>query len=115
MDITGLNFDCLIKVHGYFDLQCLFNVGVTNGWLGTAAQYIYKQKFGALKVELDPSEERAAPLIVGDTIRVGGLKMCLQFLRCFGPCYLVLLFVIYTFKKGKLAFVSPKTRVGILI
>lgn len=85
MDITGLNFDCLIKVHGYFDLQCLFNVGVTNGWLGTAAQYIYKQKFGALKVELDPSEERAAPLIVGDTIRVGGLKMCLQFLRCFGP------------------------------
>lgn len=28
---------------------------------------------------------------------------------------MILLFVIYTFKKGKLAFVSPKTRVGILI
>lgn len=104
--INDLNDDCLAKIFMYLDLQNLFNVSIANEWLRPAAGVVYKRKFGAKKIEFDGIDgeiprkahsktrcnahyNRARKLAIVKENRdkieiVYNLKMCLQYLRCFG-------------------------------
>lgn len=86
MKITGLNDDCLVKIFKDLDLESLFNVAVANQWLRPAARHVYKRRFGGNRVDIIGDGYSSTPLEnCKSIISVAGLKMCLQYLRCFGP------------------------------
>lgn len=80
--ITSLNDDCLVKIFNLLGLKDLFNVAIANEWLRPAARDVYKRKFGAKEVFID-GIRRPAPE-ESHSIKIRGLKMSLQYLRCFG-------------------------------
>lgn len=88
-NITDMNDDCLEKIFEYLDPQSLFNVGVSNKYLNISANTVFKRKYGQKKVYI--GSIFVSPLaslnfldIVNHGIHIGGLEICLQFLRCFG-------------------------------
>lgn len=90
MKIISLNDDCLMKIFNYLNLRNLFNVGIGNEWLRPAAACVYKQKFGAKRAIIHECDDIChfmypAPVESSNRIDIYGLKMCLRYLRCFGP------------------------------
>lgn len=89
MKIIGLNDDCLIKIFNHLNLLNLFNVAIANEWLRPAAAYVYKRKFGTKRVIINGCDfichVYSAPVESSNHIDIYGLKMALQYLRCFGP------------------------------
>lgn len=102
--IIDLNDDCLVKIFEPLDLCSLFNVAIASEWLRPAARMAYKRsEFGAKHVEIDKCDDFCKPntrlrASINRTIflsfkldeyckdiRTNGLKMALQYLRCFGP------------------------------
>lgn len=85
--IIDLDDDCLAKIFDHLNLQSLFNVALANAWLRSAANDVYTRKFNQKEVRFCiDSSQRNKRLFEKDTkIYVNGLKMCLQYLRCFGP------------------------------
>lgn len=85
--IIDVNDDCLEKLFELLDLQSLFNMALANEWLRPAANEVYKRKFGQKEVRLCvDSSQIVERLFEKETkIFVNGRKMCLQYLRCFGP------------------------------
>lgn len=86
--IIDLNDRCLVKIFEHLDLESLFNVAVANESLRLAAVEMYKQKFGAMTVEISDCHKESCELIelqqCSKLVKICGLKTCLQFLRCFG-------------------------------
>lgn len=83
--IIDLNDDCLEKIFNRLDLVSLFNVAVASEWVRPAARIVYKRYFDRKKVYLDGSGvSTSGPIKEADRILFKGLKMCLQFVRCFG-------------------------------
>lgn len=82
--IIDLNDDCLAKIFNDLDLVNLFNVALANEWLRPAAADVYKRKFGSKTVRLRIFPSRIHGLYECDFIEISDLKLCLQFLRCFG-------------------------------
>lgn len=89
MKITNLIDDCLVKIFEFLDLRNLFNVALSSEWLRPAAREEYQHRFGTQKVHMNIDDMfyglTCGPYVYGDEIKVHGFKMCLQFLRCFGP------------------------------
>lgn len=86
--IIDLNDDCLMSIFGRLDLRSLFNVAIANKWLQPAARDVYKRKFGQRMLCIRQCEivRPLTMLNVNEcSVVVFGLKMSLQFLRCFGP------------------------------
>lgn len=87
--IIDLNDDCLKKVFARLNLNNLFSVALANEWLRPAAADVYR-KFGTKQVIIHGCEDIChfiynVPEEFGDCIHIYGLKMALQYLRCFGP------------------------------
>lgn len=95
--IVDLNDDCLSEIFDYLELKCLLSVAVANEWLRPAAVDVYKRKRGAKRLEIGECGDYrrntrsktqlirdSAPREFSDSIYIYGLKMCLQYLRCFG-------------------------------
>lgn len=84
--ITDLDDDCLEKIFMPLDLENMLNVTLSNKWLGSAANVVYKRKFGASNVCLHSVRNTRNSSIVcqANTIVIRNFKVCLQFLRCFG-------------------------------
>lgn len=87
MKIYDLNDDCLAKIFDRLSLQSLFHVALANKWLRSAANDVYKRKFGRKEVRFCvDSSQMITRLFEKETkIFVNGQRMCLQYLRCFGP------------------------------
>lgn len=84
MKITDLDDDCLEKIFERLDLCSLCNVVASNALLRPAARTVYKRKCGIKKVHIYSSAPGLKVSAFDNHISVSGLKMCLQFLRCFG-------------------------------
>ncbi|XP_055308471.1 uncharacterized protein LOC129572528 [Sitodiplosis mosellana] len=83
--ITDINCDCLEKIFEYLAIGDLLNVDDSNKWLKLAAAIVFGRKFGHKNVKITDIYPKYGALSERDgTIVVGGLKTCLQFLRCFG-------------------------------
>lgn len=83
--ITDVNSDCLEKIFEYLDIDDLLHVADSNKWLQISAGSVFCHKFGQQKVQLTDIYPKYGAVFQRDgTIVVGGLKTCLQLLRCFG-------------------------------
>lgn len=85
-NITDVNEDCLLTIFGHLDLKSMINVGISSPFLRDAAKRAIHHKFGGMnnKNVLLISESHDTFYTDSDTIVIGGLKRCLQILRCFG-------------------------------
>lgn len=84
--ITDLNDDCLVKIFDGLDLRILFNVAIANEWLRPAVRIVYEHRFGTKNVHISLNKSNSELLQdIDGHVFVSGLKMCLQYLRCFGP------------------------------
>lgn len=96
--IIDLNDDCLVKLFAHLDLQSMLNVAIASEYLRPAAREVYKSKFGKREVNLfilKPNVVNRKGNVMNTKypalmdcftgIRTVGLKLSLQFLRCFGP------------------------------
>lgn len=94
--ITDLNDDCLVMIFAHLKLQNLFNVAIACEFLRPAACLVYRRKFGVQPVRLfgcdnfrpnaNPNAQNGVEPVEGLLdIDIRGLKLCLQYLRCFGP------------------------------
>lgn len=83
MKITSMNHDCLERVFDFLDLDDFLNVAETNKPLQLAAQSAFKHILAGKELKLDVANYNQTSL---DPYRtwIGGLKSCLQFVRCFG-------------------------------
>lgn len=83
--ITDIDFVCLEFVLENLNIGNLLHVADSNKQLQLAAASVFSRKFGQRKVLLTDIYPKYRTLFERDgTIVVGGLKTCLQFLRCFG-------------------------------
>lgn len=82
--IIDLNYDCLEKFFDRLDLREFFNATLSNKLLQLAAASSFKRKFGIRKISLNPWSPIDRLFVSEIEIYIGGLKSCLQFVRCFG-------------------------------
>lgn len=83
--ITNVNQDCLELICDKLDIADLLRVANSNSWLKLAAVSVFGRKFSQLKVLFtDIYPKYHVNFKENRKIVVGGLKTCLQFLRCFG-------------------------------
>lgn len=83
MKITDLNPDCLEKILDRLDSHDFLHIALSNKVLQLAAVSSYKRKYGNKKIIADPTNH-ASIYMHENEIRIAGLKLCLQFIRCFG-------------------------------
>lgn len=92
--IIDLNDDCLVQIFNHLSLESLFNVAIANEWLRPAAGIVYNRKFGKKRVGIYECADYYPSILSseyqiheeerGIRIRIYGLRLCLQYLRCFG-------------------------------
>lgn len=88
--ITDLNDDCLQKIFQLVYTRCLFSLAVASEWLRPAANAVFKRTNGFKRIDITRCNDglpqiNTVPSVYCQAIIVSGLKMTLQFLRCFGP------------------------------
>lgn len=103
--IIDLNDDCLMKIFGYLDLLNLFYVAIANEFLRPAAAIVYKRKFGTKSIEIfrahgapntrasarnKSQNQFAVPKEWTCSIDIRSPRLCLQYIRCFGPSFATL-------------------------
>lgn len=88
--LIDMNDDCLEKILRQLDVCSLLKLACSSNHLLPAARTAYKFEFGSKMVKFEPfhSGEQffEAKEDGASGIRIGDLKSCLQYLRCFGPC-----------------------------
>lgn len=90
--IIDLNDDCLQKIFGHLDLHSLFSVAVSNEYLRPAANSVYKRKFNNRIINFHGVDVHSNGYtnitnyfwVCFEKVSFSELKICLQFLRCFG-------------------------------
>lgn len=83
--ITDIDFVCLEFILENLNIGDLLHVADSNKQLQFAAASVFSRKFGQQKILLTDIYPKYHTLFERDgSIVVGGLKTCLQFLRCFG-------------------------------
>lgn len=84
MKIINLSANCLTEIFDRLDFVSLFNVALASEYLRSAACIVYKQRFGSRIVCFYVAENQTHVYEYGRFIVIIGLKVCLQYLRCFG-------------------------------
>lgn len=118
-NISDLSDDCLEVIFGYLDLRSLFSVAVSKECLRVAARSVFSRKFRATTVNIyivavpcdshDYALDDFTPVVCWITIN--DLKLCLQFLRCFGSAITKL---EITYSQSIFEFVAVPTTVTLV-
>lgn len=84
MNINDVIDDCLVMIFSHLDFKSMVDVGISSETLRNAAKIAILRKYGGINKKLVLMYPSYSDSYYGDTIQIGGLKNCLQFLRCFG-------------------------------